>query len=240
MEAINNELESIMSNHTWELVELPPKVKLIGCKWVFKRKLKQDGTIDKYKARLVAKGYKQKHNVDYFDTYSPVTRIASIRILFVIASIYKLVVHQIDVKNAFLNGDLDEKIYMEQPESYVVLGQEHRVCKLIKSLYGLTQAPKNGMKNLIMLCLHEYVVNGVDKCIYSKFINNECVIICLYVYDLLIFGTSLDVVCDAKCFLASNFDMKDLGEANVILCIKILRIVVALHYHKISLCRENS
>ena len=91
LEAINNELESIMSNHTWELVELLPKIKPIGCKWVFKRKLKPDGTIDKFKARLVAKGYKKKHNVDYFDTYSLVTRIASIRILFVIKSIYNLV-----------------------------------------------------------------------------------------------------------------------------------------------------
>ena len=82
LEAINCELDSIMSNHTWKLVELPPKVKSLGCKWIFKMKLKPDGTIDKYKARLVAKGYKQKHNVDYFDTYSPVTRIASMRILF--------------------------------------------------------------------------------------------------------------------------------------------------------------
>ena len=131
-----------MSNHTWELVELPPKVKPIDCKWVFKRKLKLDGTIDKFKARLVAKGYKQKHNVDYFNTYSPVTRIASIRILFAITSIHKLVVHQMNVKTAFLNGDLEEEIYMEQPEGYVVLGQEYKVCKLVKSLDGLKQAPK--------------------------------------------------------------------------------------------------
>ena len=116
LEAINNELESIMSNHTWELVELPPKVKPISCKWVFKRKLKPDGTIDKYKAHFVAKGYKRKHNVDYFDTCSLITRISSIRILFAIASSYKLVVHQMDVKIAFLNGDLEEEIYMEQPE----------------------------------------------------------------------------------------------------------------------------
>ena len=129
LEAINNELESIMSNHNWELVELLPKVKPIGCKWVLKRKLKPDCTIDKFKARLIAKGYKQKHNVDYFDTYFPVTRIASIRILFVIASIYKLVVHQMNVKTALLNGDLEEEIYMEQPKCYVVLGQEHKVCK---------------------------------------------------------------------------------------------------------------
>jgi hypothetical protein len=224
LEAINNELDSIMSNHTWELVELPPKTKPIGCKWVFKKKLKPDGTIDKYKARLVAKGYKQKQNVDYFDTYSPVTRIASIRILFDIASIYKLVVHQMDVKTVFLNGDLEEEIYMEQPEGHVVLGQEHKVCKLVKSLYGLKQALKQWHEKFDKAMLsNAYLINGADKCIYSKFDNNEGVIICLYVDDLLIFGTSLEVVHDTKRFLSSNFDMKDMGEANVILGIKILR-----------------
>ena len=191
---------------------------------MFKRKLKQYSTINKYKARLVANGYNQKHNVDYFDTYSLVTRIASIRILFAIASIYKLVLHQIDVKIVFLNCDLEEKIYMEQPEGYVVLWQEHTVCKLLKSLCGLKQTPKqwHGKCDNVMLT-HGYVINGVDKRIYSKFISNEFVIICLYVDDLLIFGTSLNVVHDTKYFLTSNFDMKNFSEAKVILGIKILR-----------------
>jgi hypothetical protein len=224
LEAINDELDSIMSNHTWELVELPPKIKPIGCKWIFKRKLKPDGTIDKYKARLVAKGYRQKQNVDYFDTYSPVTRIASIRILFAIASIYKLVVYQMDVKTAFLNGDLEEEIYMKQPEGCVVPGQERKVCKLVKSLYGLKQAPKQWHEKFDKVMLsNAYVINGANKCIYSKFNNSEVVIICLYVDDLLIFGTNLDIVHDTKRFLGSNFDLKDMGEANVILSIKILR-----------------
>ena len=113
---------------------------------------------------------------------------------------------------------------MEQPEGYVVLWQEHKVCKLAKSLYDLKQAPKQWHENFDNVMLtHEYVINATDKCIYSKFINNEGVIICLYVDNLLIFGTSHDVVHDAKHFLASNFDMKDLGKANIILGIKILR-----------------
>ena len=213
-----------MSNHSWELIELLPKVKPISFKWVFKRKLKLNDTINKYKARLVAKGYKQKHNVDYFDTYSSITRIASIRILFAIASIYKFVVNQMNVKTVFLNGDLEEEIYMGQLKGYVVLGQEHKVCKLVKSLYGLKQTPKQWHENFDKVMLtHGYVINGADKCIYSKFINNEGVITCLYINDLLIFRTSLNVVHDAKCFLASNFDIKDLGGANVILGIKIFR-----------------
>lgn len=134
-EAINSEIESIMSNHTWELVDLPPGTKPIGCKWIFKRKLKPDGSIDKFKARLVAKGFSQKKDIDYFDTYAPVTRISSIRILIALASINKLIIHQMDVKTAFLNGDLEEEIYMDQPEGCVIPGNEQKVCKLIKSLY---------------------------------------------------------------------------------------------------------
>ncbi|KAB2634313.1 DNA polymerase zeta catalytic subunit-like [Pyrus ussuriensis x Pyrus communis] len=115
-EAIQSEIESIMQNNTWELVNLPPGNKPIGHKWIFKRKLRPDGTIDKYKARLVAKGYRQKEGLNYFDTYSPVARITSIRLLIAIASVYNLETHQMDVKTTFLNGELDEEIYMEQPE----------------------------------------------------------------------------------------------------------------------------
>ena len=112
-EAINDEVESILQNHTWELVDLPPGSKPLGYKWIFKKKMKADGSIDKYKARLVIKGYNKKEGLDYFDTYSPVTRISSIRMLIAIVAIHNLEIHQMDVKIAFLNGDLDEEIYME-------------------------------------------------------------------------------------------------------------------------------
>ena len=124
------------------MYDLPKGCKTISSKWIFKKKLRPDGTIDKYKARLVIRGFNQKKGVDYFDTYSPVTKIATIRTLIVLVSIHSLVVHQMDVKTAFLNGDLEEEIYMTQPEGFVVPGQEDKVCKLRKSLYGLKQAPK--------------------------------------------------------------------------------------------------
>jgi len=104
---------------------------------VFKNKLRPDGTIEKYKARLVAIGYMQKEGEDFFDTYSPVARLTTIRALLSLAASYGLIVHQIDVKTAFLNGDMDEEIYMDQPDRFVVKGQESKVCKLLKSLYGL-------------------------------------------------------------------------------------------------------
>ena len=90
--------------------------------------MKVDGTIDKFKARLVAKGFTQKEGIDCFDTYAPVARIATIRVLIALASIYELEIHQMDIKTAFLNGELDEEIYMQQPEGFVVQGQEHKVC----------------------------------------------------------------------------------------------------------------
>ena len=108
----------------------------------FKRKLKVHGSVDKYKARLVAKGYRQKEGLNYFKTYSPVSRITSIRMLIAITALNNMEIHQMDVKTVFLNGELDEEVYMDQLEGFVVKGQEHKVCKLVKSLYGLKQAPK--------------------------------------------------------------------------------------------------
>ena len=109
--AINSEIDSILNDHTWQLTNLPPGSKPIGYKWIFKRKLKPDGSIDKYKGRLVAKGYRQKEGLDYFDTYSSVTRITFVRMLIAIAVLYNLDIHQMDVKTAFLNGELNEEIY---------------------------------------------------------------------------------------------------------------------------------
>ncbi|CAM8902544.1 unnamed protein product [Rhodiola kirilowii] len=133
-EAIKSELDSILQNHAWELVDLPQGCKSLDSKWIFTKKMKVDGTIEKHKARLVIKGYRQKEGLDYFDTFSPVTRITSIRMIITIAALRNLEIHQMDVKTAFLNGDLDEEIYMEQPEGCIVPGQKRKVCKLVKSL----------------------------------------------------------------------------------------------------------
>ena len=126
----------------WGLVDLPLGEKPIGYKWIFKRKYLLDDFIEKYKARLVAKGFSQKQFVDYFDTFAPINRISSFCILIVLTYFHKLFIHQMDVKTIFLNGDLEEEIYMLQPEGYITPGQEHKIFKLNKSLYSLKQAPK--------------------------------------------------------------------------------------------------
>ncbi|KAK6151926.1 hypothetical protein DH2020_014561 [Rehmannia glutinosa] len=129
-----------------------------------------------------------------------------------------------DVKSAFLNGDLEEEIYMVQPEGCVVSGKENKVCKLLKSLYGLKQAPKQWYEKFNQVLLSDgFTSIEVDRCVYTKLVDNECVIISLYVDDMLIFGSNLDLIYKTKEFLASNFDMKDMGEASVILGIKIIR-----------------
>jgi len=221
-EAVNDEMDSILSNNTWVLVDLPPGSKLIGCKWVFRRKYNTDGSIQTFKARLVAKGFTQKEGVDYFDTYSLVARITSIRVLFALASIYKLYVHQMDVKTAFLNGDLKEEVYMEQPEGFILPGNEEKVCKLIKSLYGLKQAPKQWHEKFDKaILLNGFHHNGADKCMYSKFTKYFGVIIYLYVDDMLIFSTNMIGIVGTKKYLTYIFKMKDLGEVDTILGIKV-------------------
>nr|AAT77039.1 putative gag-pol polyprotein [Oryza sativa Japonica Group] len=175
------------------------------CKWVFKKKLRPDGTIEKYKARLGAKGYTQKEGEDFFDTYSPVARLTAIR-------------------TAFLNGELEEEIYMDQPDGYVLEGQEGMVCKLLKSLYGLKQAPKQWHEKFDKtLTSVGFVVNEADKCVYYRYGGGEGLILCLYVDDILIFGTNLNVIEVVRDFLSKSFEMKDLGVADVILNIKLLR-----------------
>ena len=223
-EAVNSEMDSILSNGTWELSERPYGCKPVGCKWVFKKKLRPDGTIEKYKARLVAKGYTQREGEDYFDTYSPVARLTTIRVLLSLAASYGLIVHQMDVKTAFLNGELEEEIYMDQPDGFVVKGEERKVCKLLKSLYGLKQAPKQWHEKFDRtLTSAGFVINEADRCVYYRHGGGDTVILCLYVDDILIFGTSMIVITEVKSFLSSCFDMKDLGEADVILNIKLIK-----------------
>ena len=202
-EAIKSEIDSIMQNNTWELVDLPPGNKPLGCKWVFKKKMKIDDTIDNYKARLVIKGYKQQQGLDYFATYSPVSRITSIRMTLAIASMRNLAVHQMDVKMTFLNGDLEEKIYMEQPEGFVAPGQAGKVCRLVKSLYGLKQASMKWHEKFDHVVFsNAFKANECDSCVYYKEYHRDneegYVMITLYVDDLLIARSNDNVIKSTK------------------------------------------
>ena len=210
-------------------MDLPLGCKPLSSKWVFKRKRKVAGSIDKYKARLVIKDYKQTESLEYFDTYSLVMRITSIRMVLAIDALRSLKEHQMDVKTTFLNGDLDEEIYMEQPEGFSARGQEKKVCKLVKSLYGLKQAPKQWHEKFDNVMMsHDFKINECDKCVYVKDIEHGYVIVYLYVDDMLIFGSDDKMITSTKNMLNSRFDMKDLRLADVILGIKIKRTLDGL------------
>jgi hypothetical protein len=196
----------------------------VGCKWVFKKKLRSDGTIDKYKEMLVAKGYTQKEGEYFLDTYSPAARLITVRVLLSLTASHSLLVHQMDVKTTFLNGELEDKIYMIQPDGFIVKGQEEKACKLVKSLYGLKQAPKQQHEKFdITLISAGFSVNEVDQCVYYSHGGGQEVILRLYVDDILIFRTSFHVINEVKTFLCQSFDMKDMGETDFILNMKLIK-----------------
>jgi hypothetical protein len=169
MTAMQEEMSSMDKNNVWELVDLPPGCKTIGNKWVLKVKRKADGSIDRYKARLVAKGYTQREGIDYEDTFSPMVRFASIRLILSIVAKQDLELFQMDVKTAFLNGELDEEIYMAQPAGLEVQGHERKVCRLKRSIYGLKQSSKQWY-----LRFHDSITSfgfkmiEEDHCVYLK------------------------------------------------------------------------
>ena len=141
-EAMDSEIQSMYDNQVWNLVENVPGRKTVGCKWVFKKKTDMDGKVHTYKARLVAKGFSQIPGVDYDETFSPVAKIKSIRVLLAIAAFHDYEIWQMDVKTAFLNGKLAEDVYMSQPLGFVSNEYPNRLCNLEKSIYGLKQAPR--------------------------------------------------------------------------------------------------
>ena len=143
MESCNDEeVNSLLENQTWKLMELPKGRKALANKWVYRLKHEENSVEPRYKARLVVKGYAQKEGIDFNEIFSPVVKLTSIRVVLGLVVIMNLELQQLDVKTAFLHGDLDEEIYMQQPEGYEIQGKENLVCRLKKSLYGLKQAPR--------------------------------------------------------------------------------------------------
>ena len=139
---MREELKSMSINKVWDLVELPQGSAAIGCKWIFKTKMDSKGKVERFKARLVTKGFTQREYIKYLETYSPVPKNDSFRIVMAIVAHFNLELHQMDVKTAFLNGDLEEEVYMEQPEGFVKENENKLVCKLKKSIYGFKQASR--------------------------------------------------------------------------------------------------
>ncbi|KAK8926133.1 hypothetical protein KSP39_PZI018401 [Platanthera zijinensis] len=222
--AMEDEMVSLRKNQTWGLCKLPKGRKAIGSKWVFKQKVKADGTVEKYKARLVAKGFSQVEGVDYDEIFSPVAKLTSIRMVLSIAAVHDLEIEQMDVKTAFLHGDLEEEIYMRQPEGFEAKGKEDQVCRLKKSLYGLKQSPRMWYQKFDTYMLELGLErSNSDHCVYFQRKGEHFTILTLYVDDMLLVGNSVKMIQQLKKLLSAKFEMKDLGPASVILGMQITR-----------------
>ena len=211
-------------NQVWSLIDTSEGLKTIGCKWVFKKKTDMDGNVHTYKARLVAKGYRQTQGVDYDETFSPVAMLKSIRILIAIAAYYDYEIWQMDVKTAFLNGNLLEDVYMTQHEGFVDPKNAGKVCKLQNFIYGLKQASRSwNLRVDETVKQFGFIKNEDEPCVYKKISGSAVVFLVLYVDDILLIGNDVPTLQNVKAWLGKCFSMKDLGEAAYILGIKIYR-----------------
>ncbi|KAM1762795.1 hypothetical protein ACFX12_005393 [Malus domestica] len=221
-QAMQEEISALHGQGTWSLVSLPVNKNLVGCKWVFKIKRHSDGSIARHKARLVAKGFSQEPGIDYSDTFSPVVKPTTVRIVLALAAHFHWSLRQLDVKNAFLHGILQEEVYMAQPPGFEDPQNPTLVCKLHKSLYGLKQAPRawNDRFTTFLPTLgfqHTYS----DSSLFVKPVGSDIVILLLYVDDIIITGSAHSAIQQVIDALTSEFDIKDLGPLHFFLGIQI-------------------
>lgn len=218
--AMSDEIAAMQTNDVWELVDLPEGRKPIQSRWVFKIKRDTSGKIQKYKARLVAKGYSQTPGIDYDDTYAPVVKYSTVRMLLAIAAHKNLLIHHMDVDNAFLYSENSHELYMKQPEGFVNAGNEKKVCKLKKCIYGLKQSSRQwNLKLKNVLIQMGYEQSKAEPCLFK---NGVSTILC-FVDDILIFESNKNRLNKIKSYLQDQFTMKDLGEVKDLLGMRISR-----------------
>ena len=223
-EAIKSEFDSLAKNQTFTVIKrmsCPAGRKLVTCKWCFEFKRDVNGKISRYKARLVARGFSQRPGIDYFETFAPVAKFTTLRILLMLAASADWEIHQMDVKTAFLYGDLEEVIYMELPEG-IGIDNKDFVCKLQKSLYGLKQAPRVWNQKLHAFLTSKNLKLVRTEADHSLYVGNDLVI-AVYVDDLKIAARAKGLMEQVKVSLAKEFEMKDLGEINHYLGMQIIR-----------------
>nr|GEW73389.1 retrovirus-related Pol polyprotein from transposon TNT 1-94 [Tanacetum cinerariifolium] len=222
---MQDEMNSLHENNTFELVKLPKGKRYVQNTWVYKLKTKELTSRPRYKARLVVKGFSPKRGIDFDEIFSPVVKMGYIRVVLGLAASLDLEVEQMDVKTAFLHGDLDKEIYMEQPEGFHVKGKKDYVCRLQKSLYGLKQAPKQWYKKFeSVIGKQGFRKTSSDHCVFfQRFSDDDFIILLLHVDDMLIVGKNIGRIAQLKRDLSKSFAMKDLGPAKQILGIRIFR-----------------
>ncbi|KAG7598707.1 Zinc finger CCHC-type superfamily [Arabidopsis suecica] len=221
-EAMKREIESIEKNNTWELTTLPEGFTPIGVKWVYKTKLNEDGEVDKYKARLVAKGYAQCYGIDYTEVFAPVARLDTIRTIIAVAAQSNWEIFQLDVKSAFLHGELKEDVYVRQPEGFIKNGEEEKVYKLRKALYGLKQAPRAWYSRIEGYFLkEEFERCSSEHTLFTKVKGGNILIVSLYVDDLIFTGNNIAMCDEFKKSMMLEFEMSDLGKMKHFLGVEV-------------------
>lgn len=222
--AMRTELNALEKNNTWSMVELPEGHNAIGCRWVFALKRDKYGNVERFKARLVAKGCSQKFGVNYTETFSPVVRYATIRMLLALAVQEGLHLHQVDIGTAYLNGELEDEIYMQQPEGFVDRDDPSKVLKLNKALYGLKQAGRNWNEKLdSVLAKLGFSACGNEPCLYKATVNGNMMLIAVYVDDLIIACKNKEEILKFKAHLSEEFEVSDKGILNHFLGMNISR-----------------
>ncbi|RVW84809.1 Retrovirus-related Pol polyprotein from transposon RE1 [Vitis vinifera] len=223
-EAMAAELHALEQNHTWTLTPLPSGHRPIGCKWVYKIKYNSDGTVERYKARLVAKGFTQREGIDYKETFSPVAKLTTVRCLLAIAAVRHWSLHQMDVQNAFLHGDLLEEVYMQLPPGFRRQGETPMVCRLNKSLYGLKQASRSWFRKFSATIQQDgFHQSRADYSLFTKISGNSFTAVLIYVDDMIITGNDENVIAALKESLHTKFRIKDLGQLRYFLGIEVAR-----------------
>jgi hypothetical protein len=224
--AITEEYESLVARKTWQLVPRPAGRKLVDSKWVFKVKRDSDGRIARYKARLVARGFTQEHGVDYNETFAPTVRVMSLRVLMALAAYYDWEAEQLDVVTAFLEADIEEEIYMRQPEGFREVNDQgdELVCKLLRALYGLKQAPRNWNKTITTWLLgYGFIQSNVDPGIYTYIRGSLCYILALYVDDGILVGPAGPFIVNFKEAFGKRFQVQFLGPVSWMIGIAVQR-----------------
>ncbi|GJX87460.1 retrovirus-related pol polyprotein from transposon TNT 1-94 [Tanacetum coccineum] len=237
--AMQEELNQFIANDVWELVPQPKNMTIIGTKWVFRNKLDENGIVSRNKARLVAQGYNQQEGIDYDETYAPVARLESIRILLAYACALDFKLFQMDVKSAFLNGFINEEVYVAQPPGFIDFEKPDHVYKLKKALYGLKQAPKAWYDRLkAFLIKHEYKMGMVDNTLFTKKKSSNLIIVQIYVNDI-IFGSTCQDMCDefAK-IMHDEFEMSMMGELNFFLGLQIKQMEDGIFFNQSKYIKE--
>ncbi|CAL8153285.1 unnamed protein product [Prunus armeniaca] len=234
--AVEAELLPLEENQTWDVVPCPSSVKPLGSKFVFSVKLRSDGSIDRYKARLVALGNKQEYGLDYDETFAPVAKMTTVRTILALAASQSWPLHQMDVKNAFLHGDLKEEVYLKLPYG-MPTSSPNDVCKLKCSLYGLKQAPRVWFQKFRSTLLgFSFTQSQYDSSFFLQRTSIGIVVLLVYVDDIVITGSDLEAISAVQTLLHSTFHMKDLGQLTYFLGLEVHHRPhgLFLHQHKYS------